>query len=340
GRNLARWYAIEEVLFGATNGSGQSSNASRGAADDPDERGLITQFQDDIQFTVVLYNSPVRFHEVGAGATQDTSAAIEPDFGGRQALAEFFAGQVWSGGTQTPNAISVVDNYLRGIREARVVAGEAPPPLYIVLATDGEPDYARCGNPNPSTIAEFLVLSEVEDARRDQTINLPGGTLTVEGVTTFSLSVGTDISANHFQDVANVGAGLPSMTTLATGVATVGTLPSNVGALSGPAGADVAATDNLYFNAYSGPSELHRAALSSCMDDGDCADGFECERNECEPIFAATFCLGVCENDGDACATNGHCSGSDCEQTSCPFDSCIEAFDDSRSTTDISDDPR
>ncbi|MEO0812742.1 MAG: hypothetical protein AAFY60_07755, partial [Myxococcota bacterium] len=283
----ARWYAVEEILFGESNGSGQTSDDSRGIAPDPMDDGLITRFQNEIQFSVALYtnsgsNLAVRYPAVGGGTTLNSNDAIPPqrnnpsvangdddvDEGAtadshRTTLAKFYAGEVWRGDTPSGDAILELDSYLRNLREQRVLAGQAANPLYIVLATDGEPDYVGCLNPNPTTIAEYKVLEAASFARRTQVIN---GT-EFPGITTFSLAVGSNISRNHFQDVANAGAGIQTMLTNREPALTeIGLFPPNPDALSGPSGSEVAASNNPYFNGYTSPSALNGS---------DCDDGFD-----------------------------------------------------------------
>lgn len=275
--NIARWYAVEAILFGDTeglntepkDGDGRevgTPNTSRGDAGDPDTEGLVTRFQNDIQFTMLFYSGSgsdpdeyLRMVPTINGADLVDADQIEPrlntaaDLDGpdshRTQLAEFFASRVWTGGTPTGEAIAEASAYLRALREAR----GANNPLYLILATDGRPDYGVCGNPDASTIAEYLVLEAVNKARAPQTI----GSETLEGITTFSLAVGSNITVNHFQDVANLGAGLPSMLTYRIpGIDDVGSLPAP-GDLNDFDGAGNSDTGNPYFDAYTAPSALN-----------------------------------------------------------------------------------
>lgn len=317
-----RWFEVERVLFGGTNGvcldvedngncctENANNNGcenspnyaptyrSRGAPLDLDERGLVTRFQDDIQFTVILYETegndlrllfPDRAN-VGE-ATTDPTEALEPGFGTRDQLAAFFAGQIWEGDTPTSNAVFAVDEYLRVVRQARADAGLPVPPAYIVLATDGEPDYADspetvgCTNPNPTTIAEYRVLEAVDFARREQTVTLQDGVSTLElrGITTFSLSVGADVSLNHFQDVANAGAGVPTMVTnKIPAIDDIGLLPADFTELIQPDQEVLPNSSNPYFDAYTAPSPVYGTSDRACGRDSDCQGGETCEAGYC-----------------------------------------------------------
>ncbi|MEO1172471.1 MAG: hypothetical protein AAFX94_10540, partial [Myxococcota bacterium] len=238
--SMARWYAMEAILFGTTNRRDRSNDTNRTPPLDPDERGLITQFQDRIQFALGLYTNggdllEVRYPTAAGEATTDANASLPPaldtsaDADGpntlRSTMAEFYADQGWRGDTPSSEAILAMDEYLRGIRDARVSAGNPANDLYIILATDGEPDYVGCLNPNPTSVAEFRVLEAANLARREQTVTRGSEVVTLEGATVFSLSVGADTTVNHFQDAANAGAGIPTMTSIRTGIEDIGLYP-------------------------------------------------------------------------------------------------------------------
>ncbi len=92
--------------------------------------------------------------------------------------------------TPTGESIKAVADLLAAFPE--------PGPKYIVLATDGEPD--RCENANenePGGISRDLVISNVQVAYQTQQIS------------TFVISVGSDIALAHLNDVANAGQGFP-----------------------------------------------------------------------------------------------------------------------------------
>jgi hypothetical protein len=91
------------------------------------------------------------------------------------------------GDTPTGESITEIVNYLEGSN----LPGDGP--AIIVLATDGEPD--TCAIPNPQT-------GQVEAVAA-------AAAAFTSGYETFILSVGTDVSTGHLQDMANVGVGLP-----------------------------------------------------------------------------------------------------------------------------------
>jgi hypothetical protein len=67
-----------------------------------------------------------------------------------------------------------------------------PGPKYIVLATDGEPD--TCAEPNPQN-GQKVAIDAAKDAFG-------------KGIQTFYISVGSEVSASHAQQMANAGQGL------------------------------------------------------------------------------------------------------------------------------------
>jgi hypothetical protein len=79
-----------------------------------------------------------------------------------------------------------------------IIAADPPPaegPTIIVLATDGEPDSCEVPNPNPTPEATAEAVAAAQNAY-------------ATGIETFILSVGTDVSNSHLQEMANAGAGL------------------------------------------------------------------------------------------------------------------------------------
>ncbi|MEL7305585.1 MAG: hypothetical protein AAGJ56_07095, partial [Myxococcota bacterium] len=361
--NIARWYAVEAILFGDTEGLGTefkdgdpnerrvgTPNSSRGDAGDPNTEGLVTRFQNDIQFTTLFYSGtgddPATYLEMVPTITGpdlsesqleprlNTAADLDGPDSHRTELAEFFASRVWTGGTPTGEAIAEASDYLRAIRRERVEAGGAANPLYLILATDGRPDYGVCGNPDASTVAEYLVLEAVNDARAPQTI----GSETLDGITTFSLAVGSNITVNHFQDVANLGAGLPSMLTYRIpGIDDVGSLPAP-GDLNDFDGAGNSDTGNPYFDAYSAPSALNGSRCDNGFAERPGLPGtpgldiacFQTRDNRFEQCSADTwdqsyaeFFAGLssgnsCDDDSD-CGNPGEVCGNDdtCEVSAC-----------------------
>ncbi len=96
------------------------------------------------------------------------------------------------GGEDTPTGYSI-DALVS------IIQADPPPadgPTIIVLATDGEPDTCEVPDPNPTTGAQVEAVTAAQNAFNNANIQ------------TFILSVGTDVSNAHLQDMANVGIGL------------------------------------------------------------------------------------------------------------------------------------
>jgi hypothetical protein len=80
-----------------------------------------------------------------------------------------------------------------------IIQADPPPadgPTIIVLATDGEPDSCEVPDPNPTAGAQAEAVAAAQNAFDNANIQ------------TFILSVGTEVSNAHLQDMANVGIGL------------------------------------------------------------------------------------------------------------------------------------
>jgi hypothetical protein len=97
---------------------------------------------------------------------------------------------VFPGGEDTPTGDSID-------AVVSIIQADPPPaegPTIIVLATDGEPD-----------------TCEVPDPQNGQAESVGAATAAhAAGIDLFVLSVGTDVSGAHLQEMANVGAGLPA----------------------------------------------------------------------------------------------------------------------------------
>jgi hypothetical protein len=89
--------------------------------------------------------------------------------------------------TPTGESITAAANILKGVTD--------PGPKVIVLATDGEPD--TCAVPDPQTPeAKEMAIAAAQAAF-------------AQGVFTFYISVGNEVSEDHAREMANVGQGYP-----------------------------------------------------------------------------------------------------------------------------------
>jgi hypothetical protein len=87
------------------------------------------------------------------------------------------------GETPTGESITKVAGSLAAVTD--------PGPKYIILATDGEPD--TCAQPNPQN-GQPQAVAAAQAAH-------------AQGIGTFIIAVGNQVSAGHQQDMANAGAG-------------------------------------------------------------------------------------------------------------------------------------
>ena len=96
------------------------------------------------------------------------------------------------GGEDTPTGDSI--DVLVDIIQADPPPAEGP--TIIVLATDGEPDTCETPDPNPTAEAHAEAVGAAQNAYQNADIQ------------TFILSVGSDVSDAHLQEMANAGTGL------------------------------------------------------------------------------------------------------------------------------------
>ena len=141
--------------------------------------GVIAALENDVRFGLALYTSN------GGGAPDVCPVLVEEDpiVGGLVAITASYEGESPTGDTPTGDSIDVV--------AAALAADMTDGPKIIVLATDGEPD--TCEVPNPQEGQEEAVTA-AENAYTD-------------GIETFVISVGNDVSEAHLQDMANAGTG-------------------------------------------------------------------------------------------------------------------------------------
>jgi len=148
-----------------------------------DPGGVVTILQDKVRFGITAYTS----NGGSAGGTCPMLNSDPPDFNNRNDIRQLMIDNGPSGDTPTGESIDAV--------VADLMANPPPPdsPPIIVVATDGEPD--TCAVPNPQQGQPEAVAAAMNSH--------------ANGIDLYILSVGTDVSNAHLQDMANAGVGLP-----------------------------------------------------------------------------------------------------------------------------------
>lgn len=146
---------------------------------DPDD-GLVPQLEGQVRFGMALYTS----FEGDEGGECPVITETPPALDNYGAIAATWEASQPEDETPTGESIAAVTPTL--------VMDPSEGTKIIVLATDGEPD--TCAEPNPQNGQEESV--EAAAAAFDQ------------GVRTYVISVGNEVSDQHLQDVANAGAGV------------------------------------------------------------------------------------------------------------------------------------
>ena len=141
--------------------------------------GVIAALENDVRFGLALYTSN------GGDAGGECPVLVEemPIVTNLAGITAAYEGESPTGDTPTGDSIDVV--------AAALAADMSDGPKIIVLATDGEPD--TCEVPNPQE-GQVEAVTAAENAF-------------TEGVETFVISVGNDVSQTHLQDMANAGVG-------------------------------------------------------------------------------------------------------------------------------------
>lgn len=141
--------------------------------------GIIPALEDSVQFGLMLYTGP----DQGNGSVCPLITEVAPAVSNLGAITTQYQPDDWLWETPTGDSVAAAASSLASY----------PEPKVIILATDGEPD--TCELPNPQRGQQ-----EAKDA-----VAAAYG----QGITTYVLSVGDDVSDTHLREVANLGQGYP-----------------------------------------------------------------------------------------------------------------------------------
>lgn len=143
------------------------------------DNGVVAQLQSQVRFGVTLYTS----EDGDAGRECPILTSVEAALDNRDAIDAAYAPAGPNDETPTGESLEAVAVSLSAL--------EFDGPKAIVLATDGEPD--TCATPNPQEgQPEALAAAEFAFG---------------EDISTFIISVGNEVGADHLQEMANVGVG-------------------------------------------------------------------------------------------------------------------------------------
>lgn len=141
--------------------------------------GVVANLESQVRFGLTLYSSVDGFE----GGECPLLSSVEPALDNRDPIDAVFGPAEPIDETPTGESLAAVAQTLADF--------QADGPKGIVLATDGEPD--TCEVPNP---------------QEGQAVSLDAAAQAFElGITTFIISVGDEVGADHLQQMANVGVG-------------------------------------------------------------------------------------------------------------------------------------
>ena len=141
--------------------------------------GTVEVLQSQVRFGLAMYSSMDGFE----GGDCPMLTEVGPALDNFDAIDAVYAPAIPIDETPTGESLAVIAGELAMFNE--------PGPKAIVLATDGEPD--TCAEPNPQN-GQAEVIAAVQAAFADE-------------ISTFVISVGTEVGADHLQQVANAGVG-------------------------------------------------------------------------------------------------------------------------------------
>ncbi len=163
----------------ASFGGGSRWNVLRNALMN-DQTGIVKQLENDVRFGLALYTS----FDGNAGGQCPVLTEVSMSLGNHAAIKAVYDAASPEDETPTGESIDAVVQTLAPYPE--------PGPKVIVLATDGEPD--TCAQPNPQN-GQPESIAAAQNAFQ-------------QGIETYVISVGNQVSLGHLQDVANAGKGL------------------------------------------------------------------------------------------------------------------------------------
>jgi hypothetical protein len=146
------------------------------------DTGLVRTLENDVRFGLALYTS----HNGNSGGVCPVLNEVSTALGNYDEIRAVFRSAEPDDDTPTAESITAVAERLAAVTD--------PGPKVIVLATDGEPD--TCANPDANNVQQLSVAA-AEAAF-------------AQGLKTFVISVGAEVSLAHLQDLANAGSGHPA----------------------------------------------------------------------------------------------------------------------------------
>jgi hypothetical protein len=158
---------------------------------------VIESLEGKVRFGFAFYSNDAQLNEppepgvcpiLDKGGMDET--LMPPALDRFEAFAEYFAPLPTYRNTPTGESFQLIADELAAFDE--------PGPKYVVLATDGNPDRCEDDREGVGTESKEMVVTNVGNAYDELDI------------TTFVISVGDDVAAEHLNDVANVGQGFPA----------------------------------------------------------------------------------------------------------------------------------
>ncbi len=154
-----------------------------------EQNGAIKKLEQSVRFGIALYSSENGYGPSGARTCPllEGLDEIPIDFGNHAKIRDLYAAASPIDDTPTAESLAAVTD--------RLAALPVDGPKAILLATDGEPDTCEDSDAHNADTNRFAV----DTARATF----------AAGISTYVLSVGTEIAEQHLQDMANAGAGVP-----------------------------------------------------------------------------------------------------------------------------------
>lgn len=194
-------------------------NVLRNALIDPDN-GLVAGLEDEVRFGLTLYTSPAFAvggppgRGMGGGTGSGGAGGVSAGGGGTGGdagsmmcpwlievpvalnnlgpISAVYLPNDEQGYTPTGQSLAVVWPKLAAIDETVM-----PGPKFMILATDGDPNTCNQNNQTAAMEGRQASVEAIAAAK-------------AAGITTYVISVGTDVTEEHLREIANIGQGYPA----------------------------------------------------------------------------------------------------------------------------------
>jgi hypothetical protein len=201
---LRRWNALRELLIGECAAPKRDPDAEFNGRQCSECTDLVPGSVGIVGETHELINYGLMIYPAGSGETlcgqRHTVPIAEQNY---VPVRDMFMNTRCAGGTPTQAAFEDVMMDLYDPAD--------PDPTIVILATDGNPNHCECRNGfSGGSCGSNICCADNQTPTQDAVVDTVETAYQVDGVATYVIAISNAIAGNaHFQELANVGQGLP-----------------------------------------------------------------------------------------------------------------------------------